>query len=779
VALEKIMLLREARAGERRARGLYELGRALTFGLEPESMLERLCRQASAAFGATSAHIWLLDAQGMLSVAAQHGNPAELAAAVGRLRIPTDAVSLAAVAVRTGESQLVLDAETDPRVNRTLYELLRWRSLIGAPLLSQGKAIGALMLGHPEPERFSRDDLNSATTITAQAAVAYSHARVYAALQQTSLQNARLLKEARDNERRARALYDIARALTSSLEPKPLLEELCRQAARSFQATAAVIMLREPNGDLTVTAHHGYTGAQAETVSRVRIPAGVSSVATVALQAREAQVVVDALTDSRVSSQLREVFGTRSLLLAPLESQGNVTGVMALVHAEPGKFSLEDREVAATLASQAAAAISHAQLYAELQHRQRITAIEARIAKAAGATLHLDEVMAAVCREAVDALEVGRVSMWLADAPGWLRRVAEAGIPGPTTAPTRLAYDGTLDDPAGFGKGRLRKDRTEPLSMEALELARRYQVADSISIPLGAAGKFMGVLVVMDLQQPDRFSTRDVELAEAVGRHAQLALANALAYRRQEEALTRLDELNRTRTGFLATMRHELRTPLNSIIGFTELLQNELTGGLNPKQARYVANVREAGAQLLQLIEDILEFVAVQGSDDMVRETFDAGLLVTELSGTMAPRAKLRGLALDSETPETVVPIVGDRLRLNRALRHLLENAIKFTDAGGSVRITARVEDALVIQVVDSGIGIPLEDQERIFEPFVQGDSSKTRRYAGTGLGLAIARRIIELHGGSLTLQSAPGAGSTFTLRLPIATAESAGRVVA
>lgn len=778
VALEKTKLLEDARAGERRARGLYDLARALTFGLEPQSMLERLCRQAAGAFGATAAHIWLVDAQGNLSVAAQHGNPPELASVVKALRIPADAQSLAALAVRTGEAQLVRDSESDPRISRELYELLHWRSLIGAPLLSQGKAIGTLMLGHPDPDRFGPDDLKSATTITAQAAVAFSHARLYATLQQTSLQNTRLLKESRDSERRARALYEIARVLTSSLELGPLLDELCRQAGRSFQATGSVLLLLEPGGDLVVTAQHGYSGPQAEAIRRVRIAPGQSSVATVALQTREAQVVMDALTDSRVSPALRDLFGTRSLLMAPLESQGKPIGVLSLVHGDPMKFSIEDRETAATLASQAAAAISHAQLFAELQHRQRITALEARIAKAAGASLDLDQVMLAVCREAVDGLGVDRVSIWLADEPRWLRRVAEAGRPGPTGAPTRLAHDGTLDDPAGFGKGTRRKDRSA-MTAEAAELSRKYQVADSISVPLGTGGKLMGVLLVIDVQMPDRFTAKDVELAEAVGRHAQMALANALAYGQQQEALRRLDELNRTRSGFLATMRHELRTPLNAIVGFTDLLSEEATGPLNQKQARYVGNVREAGGQLLQLIDDILEFVSVQSEDEVAHESFDAGLVVSELIGTMTPRAEARGLTLQTGGPATILPVVGDRTRLGRALRHLVDNAIKFTESGGVVHLGARVENDLVIEVKDTGIGIPPEDQQRIFEPFVQGDSSKTRRYTGTGLGLAIAKRIVELHGGTLTVHSSPGAGSVFTVRLPLATAQPAEGVAA
>jgi signal transduction histidine kinase len=215
-------------------------------------------------------------------------------------------------------------------------------------------------------------------------------------------------------------------------------------------------------------------------------------------------------------------------------------------------------------------------------------------------------------------------------------------------------------------------------------------------------------------------------------------------------------------------MRHELRTPLNAILGFSDLLHSRAAGDLTPKQERYVKNIQQGGRRLLSLVDDILEYAVVQSRDALDRESVAVKPLLDELAATYQAAAELRGITLSVQA-DLLSTITGDRLRLGRALRQLLDNAVKFTGDGGHVMVTAmQAGNAIVITVRDTGVGIALDDQQRIFEPFVQVDGSDSRPHDGSGLGLAIAHRIVALHGGTITVQSARERGSTFTVRLPV-----------
>ncbi len=238
------------------------------------------------------------------------------------------------------------------------------------------------------------------------------------------------------------------------------------------------------------------------------------------------------------------------------------------------------------------------------------------------------------------------------------------------------------------------------------------------------------------------------------------------------------EHANQAKSEFLAKMSHELRTPLNSIIGFSELLLEGTGGALAGKQARYVENVLSSGRHLLELINDILDLSKVEaGRLDLNRSTFDVGLALEEVRTTMSAIAAPRGLRLRLEHEAGLPPIDADRSRFDQILFNLVGNAIKFSHEGGEIRITTRrvtgngdgADDWTEVAVADDGIGIAEQDLERIFEEFYQVDSTHGRRQQGTGLGLPLARRLAELHGGSLAVESSPGVGSVFRVRLPVA----------
>ena len=240
------------------------------------------------------------------------------------------------------------------------------------------------------------------------------------------------------------------------------------------------------------------------------------------------------------------------------------------------------------------------------------------------------------------------------------------------------------------------------------------------------------------------------------------------------QANLRLFELNNLKNEFLATMSHELRTPLNSILGFSEVLLTN-PANLTEKQQRYVAHIRSSGRTLLSLITDVLDLAKIESGKMELRpvemSVFD---LVERVVGSMMPMAERKNLDLSWEVDSDVPVVFQDLGKLEQVLNNLLSNAIKFTPEGGRVRVRASQRmDNLIMVVEDTGIGIPLEDQERIFEKFRQGSSTTgghdplTREFEGTGLGLSITRELSKLLGGGIGLQSEFGKGSRFTVVVP------------
>jgi PAS domain S-box-containing protein len=269
--------------------------------------------------------------------------------------------------------------------------------------------------------------------------------------------------------------------------------------------------------------------------------------------------------------------------------------------------------------------------------------------------------------------------------------------------------------------------------------------------------------------------SEDITAAKGVQQALQLA---------QEEA----DRANRAKSQFLATMSHELRTPLNAILGFSELLSDDVTGHLDDAtRRRFLDQIHTSGQHLLQLINDILDLSKVEaGQMDLHVLAVDLSQVVDDVRATVEPLARQRGVALDVEL-ETGLQLIADPAKLKQMLLNLVSNAIKFNPSEGRVRIHARRIDSWVeIAVSDTGIGIAEEDLDGLFAEFHQLDAGYGRQQEGTGLGLALTKRFAELHGGFVTVESAIGSGSTFTLHLPLdathqtaQTASEPGAVVA
>jgi len=234
---------------------------------------------------------------------------------------------------------------------------------------------------------------------------------------------------------------------------------------------------------------------------------------------------------------------------------------------------------------------------------------------------------------------------------------------------------------------------------------------------------------------------------------------------------TELEYASRMKSEFLANMSHELRTPLNGIIGFTEFLIDEKPGPLLPKQKEYLGDVLNSARHLLQLINDVLDLAKVEaGKMELHPEIFSVRKAVEEVTAVINGIAHKKHIVVGIEVNDGLDVVTLDQHKFKQVLYNLLSNAVKFSDEGGKVEIHMRRLDPhwLEMQVSDSGIGIKAGDIKRLFTEFEQLDSGTARRFEGTGLGLALTKKIVEFQGGRIDVQSEPGAGSVFTVILPV-----------
>ncbi len=409
-----------------------------------------------------------------------------------------------------------------------------------------------------------------------------------------------------------------------------------------------------------------------------------------------------------------------------------------------------------------------------------------------------ETLLASVCRISVEA--AGYRMAWIGRAEQDERRTVRAiAFAGPGAQEFLAKISVTWGDgPEGQGTaGRAIRTRTPAVARDLRntpafspwrEALSTTDFAAAIAVPLVVSGSVFGVLLIY-AAEANAFDDTEIGVLEDLGStisygmeairmqrehdvaHASLAEAHA---RLEERVLERTHELSvakeaaesadRLKSTFLATMSHELRTPLNSIIGFTGILLQGLAGGLNPEQAKQLGMVQTSARHLLALINDILDISKIEaGQLTLSLETFDIRDSIASCVSGLRPLADKKGLLLRADVPDNIGPIRGDRRRTEQILLNLVGNALKFTDKGEVIITAAMRETRLEISVRDTGMGISPQDITTLFQPFRQVAVGLTRKHEGTGLGLSICRRLVELMGGTIGVESTLGVGSTFS----------------
>ncbi|HET7583441.1 MAG TPA: chemotaxis protein CheB [Gemmatimonadaceae bacterium] len=290
-----------------------------------------------------------------------------------------------------------------------------------------------------------------------------------------------------------------------------------------------------------------------------------------------------------------------------------------------------------------------------------------------------------------------------------------------------------------------------------------------VIVPLVASGRVLGALTLLTTGPERRYTPTDLTLAEDFAHRAALALENATLYRAASVARTAADAANQAKTEFLATMSHELRTPLNAIAGYAELIEMGIYGPITDAQRAALLSISRSEQHLLGLINNVLNFAKLEaGQVTLAIEDMSASDLLATVEDMIAPQMAAKQLNYQAGACDPALIIRVDPEKARQILLNLLTNALKFTDAGGSVRTECEgTAEHVVVRIRDTGRGIQADRLEAIFEPFMQVNPSLTGPSLGVGLGLAISRDLARAMGGDLTAESTVGVGSTFTLRLP------------
>ncbi len=579
------------------------------------------------------------------------------------------------------------------------------------------------------------------------------------------------ITEQRRQEARQNLAYEIGQQITTELELDKVLQETVNRLADAFEYYHAHFYQYDEDAEvLYVRAGLGEAGAM---MARARhaIPIRAER-SLVAGAARNREPVVENNVTSSPDHLPNPLLPhTHSEVAVPVLLGERVLGVLDVQQDRVGYFNQEEVQTLTIVANQLAIALSNAENFETLETRERylqsLTAISAMllrdgIERLPNALEILGQAVAVNRVHYFECIYENGKTDFLRPASYWAQAGFEPQLP--TAIPHIEAWK------AEMMKGELLTGLADDLTGAEQEALVQQGIQSFAMMPLFVEGVWIGFLSFDDCEKPRTWQDAELELLATAAASISNAIASARFVEQTVETAARLQELDQLKNEFLANMSHELRTPLNSIIGYSELLIDDLGAEVDEMSLEDLKAIHSSGHHLLALINDVLDLAKIEaGRMELNLQPVDIKQLVPELVDMTRVLLKEKpAVSLDVHIDEELGSINADVVRLRQVIWNLLSNAIKFTEEGSITVEVSRKADMALFKVADTGIGISEAHQGSIFDRFHQADMSATRKAGGTGLGLAVTRELVVLHGGDIWLESVLGEGATFFFSIPL-----------
>ncbi len=778
IAFENARLFRNTQLRAEELATLNDLARALAAQLNLDQILEEVYRGVSRLLDATNFYVAIYDTENEELVFPLNVSESVMDREI--LRLPADQ-GITGYVVRTRQGLLIQGNVTEWLQEHNIESVGEPTSCwLGVPMLLGEQALGVLAVqSYTNPQAFGRRDQDLLSAVANQAAIA--------------IQNARLFEETRRRAEIERITSEISSIFVSidPLETTRGIDEAIEKLGTFAGIDRAYVFLLNPDGK-TVSNTNEWCAAGIPPIAKnmQNLPRETFPYLLKTLERSEIFYFsrLDNLPpEAEVERKQFERGGVQSVICIPLLSRGQLIGLLGLdAIKKERRWNKQEINLLRLVAETIVTALGRQEAASAIQRQNEYLATSAEIGRLVTSTLDMETLLKRTVNLILERFDFYHAAIFIIEETGFnailsaatgkageemLRRghslpVGSKSIVGTVTSSGQpMIVNDTAADPT---------HRPNPLLPDT-----RAEAA----IPLRIGDRIIGAIDIQSTT-PNAFTGGDIAVLQTLADQVAVAIDNARSYELAQQAIREMRELDRLKSQFLANMSHELRTPLNSIIGFSRVILKGIDGPVTELQEQDLNAIYNSGQHLLRLINDILDLSKIEaGKMELAFDDVNIADTIHSVLPTVSGLIKDKPITLQKEIADNLPVVRADSVRIRQVLINLLSNAAKFTEKG-SITVSAQVETnemgqpEIMVKVIDTGPGIAPEDQNKLFQPFSQVDASPTRKTGGTGLGLSISRRLVELHGGRIGVQSEIGKGSIFYFTLPIPRLREAGKTV-